>query len=275
MEQPRPIIILDLFPEILEALLSLLASLTPQEWEKPTACPGWSARDVALHLLGDDIGILSRKRDGHVIAGSVSDWGELVELVNELNSQWVRATRRISPRLLVELLGIFGAQVHEYFRSLDLYALGSPVSWAGPEAAPVWLDVAREYTERWLHQQHIRDAVAKAGLKEPRYLKPVLDTFVRALPVTYQDTPAADGTLVALNISGESGARWSLLREGGQWTLYQGAPQSAHAGVLMPEDIAWRVFTRGMDRAEALDRVTLTGDLALAAKLLDTVSIIA
>ena len=33
------------------------------------------------------------------------------------------------------------------------------VNWAGPEPAPIWLDPAREYTERWVHQQHIRDAV--------------------------------------------------------------------------------------------------------------------
>ena len=37
-------------------LLALLASLTPHEWSAATAVPGWTVRDMALHLLGDDLG---------------------------------------------------------------------------------------------------------------------------------------------------------------------------------------------------------------------------
>jgi uncharacterized protein (TIGR03083 family) len=31
-------------------LLSLLASLSDEQWAAPTAAPGWSVKDVALHL---------------------------------------------------------------------------------------------------------------------------------------------------------------------------------------------------------------------------------
>ncbi len=51
-----------------------------------------------------------------------------------------------------------GEQTNAYFQRVDPFAMGGPVSWAGPEPAPVWLDVAREFTERWHHQQHIRAA---------------------------------------------------------------------------------------------------------------------
>ena len=30
------------------------------------------------------------------------------------------------------------------------------VAWAGEERSPAWFDVARELTERWHHQAHIR-----------------------------------------------------------------------------------------------------------------------
>jgi hypothetical protein len=153
--------------------------------------------------------------------------------------------------------------------------MGDPVSWVGPDPAPVWLDVAREYTERWHHQQHIRDAVKRCGLKEPRFFAPVLDTLVRALPRTFRETAAADGTLVALTITGVAGGQWSLLREGRVWNLYVGALHEPHAEVLVDVDVAWRIFTRGISMHEVSDKVTLVGDAALGSKVLDVVSIIA
>lgn len=45
------------------ALLELLEGLAPDQWNAPTVCPGWSVKDVALHLVDDDLGWLSRGRD--------------------------------------------------------------------------------------------------------------------------------------------------------------------------------------------------------------------
>src|SRR5262249_24295032 len=44
------------------ALLTLLGELDPTAWAKPTVCPDWSVKDVALHILDDDLGWLSRGR---------------------------------------------------------------------------------------------------------------------------------------------------------------------------------------------------------------------
>src|SRR5215216_3721459 len=140
MQQAEPIIVIDRFPELLDALLVLLGALDADDWARPTACAGWSVKDVALHLLGDDVGMLSRGRDGYnAINSPINSWDELVALLNGLNAQWVQAARRMSPRLLCELLRFTGEQVCDHFRSLDPYALGGPVSWAGNAPAPVWL----------------------------------------------------------------------------------------------------------------------------------------
>src|SRR5262245_57078942 len=105
MRQPPPILVADLFPEVLDALLDVLASLTPAEWKLPTACAGWSVHDVALHLLGDDVGMLSGRRDRYRTGeASIAGWAELVAFINEQNARWVQMARRISPRLLVDLL---------------------------------------------------------------------------------------------------------------------------------------------------------------------------
>ena len=275
MRQLGPIMVIDLFPEILDELLSLLSGLSAEEWTKPTACPSWSVKDVALHLLGDDIGILSRQRDGFSSDLPIQGWEELVALINTSNETWVQTTRGISSRLLCELLGFTGPKVHEYFCSLDPNAIGGPVSWAGPDPAPVWLDLAREYTERWHHQQHIRDAADRPGLKQPRFFAPVLDTFVRALPHSYRGVAAMGGTLVTLTIVGDSGNRWSLLREGERWKLYQEISRKPDVEVVMGEEIAWRAFTRGLSRNKVEAQAKILGDQPLGTKILDTVSIIA
>ena len=275
MRQLGPIMVIDLFPEILDELLSLLSGLSAEEWTKPTACPSWSVKDVALHLLGDDIGILSRQRDGFSSDLPIQGWEELVALINTGNETWVHTTRGISSRLLCELLGFTGSKVHEYLNSVDPNSIGGPVSWAGPDPAPVWLDLAREYTERWHHQQHIRDAVDRPGLKQPRFFAPVLDTFVRALPHTYRRVAAVDGTLVTLTIVGDSGNRWSLLREGERWNLYQEISRKPDVEVVMGEEIAWRAFTRGLSRNKVEAQAKILGDQPLGTKILDTVSIIA
>jgi len=275
LQPPQPVIVIDLFPEILTELVRLLSSLSAEEWQKPTVCAGWSVKDVALHLLGGEIGNLSRRRDGHALGASISSWQDLVKFINDWNQGWVKTTQRISPRLLIELLEFTGVQLCDYFRSLDPFALGGSVSWAGPERAPVWLDLAREYTERWHHQQHIRDAAAKPGLKEPRYMAPVLSAFAWALPHTFRSIPAAEKTAVTLTITGASGGQWSVLHVGQEWELYQGKPDQPDAEVMLDQDIAWRLFTRGLAPSMAREQMTFGGDQVLGLKVLEMVSIIA
>jgi uncharacterized protein (TIGR03083 family) len=275
----EPVFVIHLFPEERRLLLELLGALTDEDWGAPTICPGWTVKDVALHLLGDDLGRLSRGRDafrggGFVPKGEGDFERELLDFINRRNELWVQATRRISPRLLCDLLRFTGDETQRYFESLDPFAIGEPVSWAGPDPAPVWLDIAREYTERWHHHHQIRDALDRAGLTEPRLFAPVLDTFVRALPHTFRDVQAADGTHIRLTITGDAGGVWSLVRKG-RWSLFRDVATEPQATVAMDADTAWRLFTKGISRDTALARTEMTGDRSLALKVLDTVSIIA
>ena len=272
MKPVGPIETIHLFHDVRRELLALLRGLAPDDWARP-ATPKWTVKDVALHLLGGEIGILSRRRDAFPPPGaSIQGWPDLVALINRLNDDWVRATRRISPRVLCDLLEFTAPQAEEYFASLDPHALGVPVDWAGPGLAPVWLDLAREYTERWHHQQQIRDAVGKPGLKERRYFAPVLDAFVRALPWTYRDVTVPDGTAVQLTISGDAGGSWCLRREGGAWKLYVGAAEKPSASVTLDPEDAWRLFTKGRSKEDV--RARFDGDARLAEQVLQMISII-
>jgi uncharacterized protein (TIGR03083 family) len=275
VERPQPIDVLALFPEALDELVRLLSGLSAEQWARPTVCSQWSVKDIALHLLGGEVGILSRKRDGWSAAADFKTWDELVAFINDINDTWIKATRRISPPLLCDLLTTTGTQVCKYFESLDPFAIGEPVNWAGPEPAPVWLDLAREYTERWHHQQQIRDAVGIPGLNLRRYFHPVLDAFVRALPHTYSRVEAPEGTMATLTVRGDSGGRWCVERENGRWELYVDPDRKPNAEVVIDQDVAWRLFTKGVSRAQAEAKSIIHGDRGLAVKVFEMVSVIA
>ena len=285
MKPLEPVLTLQLFPEERGIFLDLLASLTPAQWDAPTVCPGWSVKDITAHLLADDLGRLARGRDGHAAAAfaptsAENVEGQLLDFINRQNEAWVAAARRLSPRLIVDLLRWSGDETQAYFASLDMYAIREPVHWAGPEPAPVWLDIAREYTERWIHQSQVRDAIGAPALTEPRLFLPLLDTLVRALPHTFRDTEAPEGTHVRLDVTGLgatglSPLQWSLVSDAGRWSLFDSCPAEPAATVRMDGDTAWRLFTKGISKQEALARVRIEGDARLGEKVLDTVSIIA
>ena len=48
------------------ALLDVLRSIARADWHLPSPCPGWSVHDLVLHILGTDVGVISRQRDGHI-----------------------------------------------------------------------------------------------------------------------------------------------------------------------------------------------------------------
>lgn len=280
MQPLGPVRVIDLFPYERESLLTLLGRLSSEQWAAATACPGWSVHDVALHILGGDIGNLSGGRDRYIDPHATqgvdfTQWESLLVFINRRNDDWVRATRRISPPLLRELLGLTGPALHQYFARLDPDAIGMPVNWAGPDPAPVWLHIAREYTERWMHQQHIRDAIGQPGLKERAWFAPVLDTFARALPHTLRAIAVPAGTTVRLVITGEAGGAWQVLKQDGTWTFTAEVAPSPDATLTLDQETAWRLFTKGLSKDAVMPHVLLEGDTSLAAGVLDMVSILA
>jgi hypothetical protein len=220
--------------------------------------------------------IVARWRDGHVGGSIVTEsWHDLVAEINRRNEVWVDAMRRVSPALLVELLTWLRAPTLRAFRDRDPNLPGGPVSWAGPDPAPGWLHVAREYTERWHHQQQIREALREPLLDEPAFLGPVLATFARSLPRAYRDTGAPSGTQIGVDFSGPAGSRWVLVRQVDRWALLEGPADDAVAVVRLGQDAAWRLFTRGLAPEVAAAAVSVEGESSWAAPFLGAVAIIA
>ena len=204
-----------------------------------------------------------------------NEWTDLVTGLNDLNEQWVTAMRRLSPRLMIDLLKSTREQVNRYLQSLDPHSTGPVVSWASPDPAPMWLHIAREYTERWHHQQQIRDDLDRPLLTDPQWFAPVLATFVYGLPRAYSGVDAAIGDSVRVTIAGASGGTWFVVRADSKWMLCEDDLGEPAAHLTIDEIDAWKLFTKSIDREHVESKVVVEGDTQLGLKALDMVSIIA
>ena len=110
---------------------------------------------------------------------------------------------------------------------------------------------------------------------EERFLKPALDTFMRALPHTYLHVQAPEDTVIQVTISGDSGGAWLLVREQNKWSLYVGSVRRPSAVAVIPQEIAWKLFTRWATREDALRTSEIQGERSLVLRAFDMVSVIA
>ncbi len=278
LQPVAPVFLASRFAALHPELISLLRGLEQSDWERPTACAEWSVKDITAHLLDGNVRRLSFHRDGFrpPSDGPIQSYPELVAYLNQLNAEWVKAARRVSPEVLVQLLELTGPEVADFFLSLDPFGPAPfSVAWAGEDASLNWFDIAREYTERWLHQQQIREAVGAPGLTSREWLHPVLDVFLRALPFSFRGLERSAGSAVGIEIQGEAGGDWTLLRAAQRWELFAGFLPRPDASVRLSQDTAWRLLSKGLKTGEATERVSILGDSDLGNAFLRTLSVMA
>lgn len=247
MQSPGPIYTTHLFPKLDAKLIELLSSLSPSDWEKQTIAPLWKVKDIAAHLLDTNLRAVSMLRDGYQgeSPGVIHGYQDLVAYLNRLNADWVNAMKRISPQVLIELLTITGPPYADYLKSLDPFEKAKfSVGWAGEEESFNWFHIARDYTEKWHHQQQIRLAV---GQEQPLYTKelyhPYLETSMRALPHHYRDIKGSEGEVIKFVVTGEAGGEWYLLQKSERWIQVTETDTDPVCTVEIPGDIAWKTLT--------------------------------
>jgi len=272
----EPIYVAELFPILDFKLIEFLRSLTPDQWSLK-ATPNWTVHDVAAHLLdGSNLRRLSLARDqyrGEPFHGS--SYQDLVNFLNGLNADWVKAFRRVSPQVLIDLLEVSNRQVADYFQSLDPHQPAPfSVAWAGETQSENWFDIAREYTERWHHQQQIREAVGEEGIMSRQLYFPVLDTFMRVLPHSYRDVNAQEGVTLGIHVKGEAGGDWFLSRRQQSWELSRRSSGDLQAEVTIPQQVAWRVFTKGLSDEAARQYLQVSGERTLTDPMFHATAII-
>ncbi len=275
LEPLTPIYTAELFAPLHDELMRLLRGLDDADWNRQTVAPAWRVRDVVGHMLDVHLRKLSGGRDGYWSTRPASpSFADITAFINEMNAGGVRYSTRLSPRVMTDLLDVAGRWVAEFAMSLasdETAYIG--VLWAGEEQSANWMDIGREYTEFWHHQMQIRDAVSAVPLLQRRWLHPLLDLSVRALPRAYANVGAPTGTAIVFEVAGDGTHEWTLVRAESGWNVWRGRHDQPATAIRTDADTAWKILYNALPGDRASQRVTIAGDASLAAPLLHARSV--
>lgn len=186
--------------------------LREEDWARPTALPGWTARDVLAHVVHIEDYLSG---SDHPVAG----WSEPAEQIEigspehvrnafaVWNEEGIRARDDRSPaELIAELRGLTD------LRSAIMYdadlEMDTPVrSVRGREGA--FGDVTRmRIVDAWLHEQDLRDVVDRPGSLDSPGASTFVEIVMEMLPGIVLDRVRPEpGTVVILESTGPVTAR--------------------------------------------------------------------
>lgn len=149
------------------------------------------------------------------------------------------------------------------------------MAWAGENESENWFHIAREYTEKWHHQQQIRLAVGcEQELLEEKWYLPYLDTSVRALPYHYRNVEGKDKDLIKFTFLGKREKSWFLYYDNG-WELLTSTNIRPMSEVKIKDNFAWKIFTKGITKEKAIESSEIVGDKRLGEKIFDMIAVMA
>jgi hypothetical protein len=199
---------------------------------------------------------------------------EFISWLDELQTEWVHAARRLSPHLVTDLLEWTDSQVVDIVNAEDPSAPSARVSWASTHLVPVWLDHARELSERWIHRQQLLDAVGRPSDLRQDLADPVLDGLRWACPFRLDSHQRPGGANVEIRVAGpEVTCRWNLASDGTNWHFRPAIDGPLVAQMQLTTEQAWRLLSNNFDETRH-GEVHATGDAEIIETLIRTRAII-
>ncbi len=247
-------------------LIDLLEASAVDDWDRPTIVAGWHVRHVAGHLLDTALRrLIHRPRRRSRRSGPASGSPEDVRaFVDRVNAEGVAVYGRFSPRVLRRADGRWRPRAARAPASTRPDGAGGVRGELGrrDRRRRTGSTLARELTERWHHQQQIRLALDRPGIMTRAMYHPVLDCFMRVLPHAYRDGGRAAGhrrrDARRAATAGACLAAEPCRPIAGWSTADDESPRRRRraARITVPEDVAWRLFTKGLpaDEAARVDR---------------------
>jgi uncharacterized protein (TIGR03083 family) len=247
-------------------LLELLRGMSSQDWEQPTECPAWNVKGLVLHILGDDLSLLSRQRDASTNSLAIyardHPGMDIPSMLDAFNEQWVTAAEFLSVPQIIELLALVGDRSETFYKTVGLDTIArEPVGFfASATPSPYWQLIAREYAERVIHQSQIRRAIGAPEL-DGEVVTWMARVVVHALAEWVVGYQATDGATIAIDF-GEAGS-WTWRRDPQRWAVLEGSG-APEARVAVAPDRVVALLTRGVAPADASALLHVSGDEQLA-----------
>lgn len=239
-----------------QSLDDLLASLSPDEWKRPTGCPGWSVQDNVAHLVDYESRALGWPAPEHAPA----DMSHTKNKLGESNEVGVDARRRLDgEHVLAEYREVTAARL-EQLRALTADDLAREVTTpAGPGTIADMLTL--RVMDTWSHEQDIRRAVGRPGHDSGPVVDEAVRYFARFLPfLVAKRAGAPDGATVVFDLPPVG--RFAVAIDGGRGAPVDAASVTDPTVTLAMPATTFAALVNGRD--DAPRDYDVTGDEALA-----------
>jgi hypothetical protein len=254
LKELEPIFCEDLLKDIDDKLYEIMKNIKIEDWNRSTIYPNWKIKDIFSHIIDTSIRRLSNGRDGFNREDrkiKIDTYKDLVLFIEKFADEWVEATKRISPQVLLSIFLIVKDELYEYIKKQNHFdEARASVLWAGEIKSKIWFDYGREYTEHWIHQQQIRDALNIHPLDGKIYLEAVLEILIRCLPVTYSNINRPAGTRLKIETIGAFSKEYYLINDDGKWNLYTGKDETADITIIIDSLILCKMLSRIIKQEE-------------------------
>jgi len=192
-------------------LRDLLAGLTPAQWQQPSRCEGWDAKDVVLHVAQtNEMAIASvngRFADFLVDAGrGLAPAAD----VDEGAARMVERDRGMSNDEVRDRYASGASELLARFESADPHAR---VQWVAGELSVRTLTTTR-LAETWIHTGDVAEAVGVELVPGAR-LQHIARLAWRTLPYAFERAGRTLSGPVAFALRGPNGEEWTFVPDGG------------------------------------------------------------
>lgn len=274
------IVVVHLFETLDQILLNHLRKLDQSLWNQQSLAGKWTVKQLVAHLLDGSLRTISVFRDGYFGENSkpINTYEDLIDLLNQMNADWIQATNRLSPSVLIDLLQAVSKDFILTFRSLDMEEK-SPfaVAWAGEEVSNNGFHIAREYTEKWHHiQQIILASDPKNELLFGRDLyEPYLLTSIHAFPHHFRNINFFTNSSLEIQFVRDFTIDFSLIKRENNWELSKEKVFKPTARVIVPINLAWKIFSKVPLHPLEKGSILMEGDDKLTSHFLQTLAVLA
>jgi hypothetical protein len=237
---------LNLFQKLNANLIELILDLSWVQWNKDTAHRNWKVKDIASQILYDIRYNLPSLSNGF-----------------ESNPVQLNTSEDFSADSLIAELQFLQEQINSY--TSDNTIIGDQLSAGRPAGSQI--DIFKFYAQIWLYQQQIRQSLGVSLLLDFNFYHPFLAYCFHFLPSHFKNFHSPVGTLISIEVVGDSRGMWSLIRRDHCWEL---SVQHEHsdAQVYIDQNIAWILFSGGIDIYEAAQYWQVIGNQELGRHVL-------
>ena len=253
-----------------EDTVTLLRSMEPADWDRPTDLPGWDVRAVAAHLAHLESELAGNEQE-HVEVPELDHITSPMGIYTEMGP----LARRGWPtgEIVDELETSAATRLAELREDPPSDGSGAPTRTPGGIGWDWNTLLSNRVVDVWMHEQDIRRAVGRPGGMDSPGAEHTVSVFARAFAYTVgKRVKPAPGTSVVLDVSGLRPVHLAVEVDA-NGRAGASSVSADEADLALAMDLETYVILAGGRRAPADVEVKVTGDEGLAQQVLAAMAV--